>query len=139
MPKDVDKKLLKEAEQRLKQKEHQQNEKRIFLSQQKPDAAAEPASKEQATLDNLQEILKTELDVSFAGFMHHAVIPFHISEDVMLRRHIDKLIKCVKAGLSVSQLYPPNRHKVGDGLLTRFTTAFQKRLAPCLLQTITQG
>ena len=59
---DVKEKLMKEAEETLKQKEHQQNKKRIFLSQQNPDAAAEPAPKKQATLDNLQEILKTELD-----------------------------------------------------------------------------
>ena len=66
MPKDVKEKLLKEAEQKLKQKEHQQNKKRIFLSQQNPDAAAEPAPKKQATLDNLQEILKTDLDSIFS-------------------------------------------------------------------------
>ena len=33
VPKDVKEKLLKEAEEKLKQKEHQQNKKRIFLSQ----------------------------------------------------------------------------------------------------------
>ena len=99
MPKDVKEKLLKEAEEKLKRREHHLNKKMVFLSHQNPDAAAEPAPKKQATLDNLQEILKTELDVSFAEFMYHAGIPFHISEDVMLRRYIDKLIKCVKAGL----------------------------------------
>ena len=88
VPKDVSKKLLKEAEEKLKQKEHQQHKKRFFLSQQNPDAAAEPALKKQATLDNLQEVLKTELDVSFAEFMYQAGIPFHISQDVMLRCYI---------------------------------------------------
>ena len=34
VPKDVKEKLLKEAEEKLKQKEHQQNKKRIFMSQQ---------------------------------------------------------------------------------------------------------
>ena len=130
VPKDVEEKLLKEAEEKLKQREHQQNKKRTFLSQRKPDAAAEPAPKKQATLDNLQEILKTELDVSFAEFMYHAGIPFHISEDVMLRRYIDKLIKFVKAGLPVSQLYPPNRHKVGDGLLDTVYDNISKDIGP---------
>ena len=130
VPMDVKEKLLKEAEEKLKQKEHQQNKKRIFLSQQNPDAAAEPAPKKQATLDNLQEILKTELDVSFAEFMYHAGIPFHISEDVMLRRYIDKLLKCVKAGLPGSQLYPPNRHKLADGLLDIVYNNISKEIGP---------
>ena len=130
VPKDVKEKLLKEAEEKLKQKEHQQNKKRIFLSQQNPDAAAEPSPKKQATLDNLQGILKTELDVFFAEFMYHAGIPFHISEDVMLRRYIDKLIKCVKAGLPGSQLYPPNRHKLADGLLDTVYDNISKDIGP---------
>ena len=86
MPKDVKEKLLKEAEEKLKQKEHQQHKKRIFLSQQKPGAGAELAPKKQATLESMQDILKTELDVSFAEFMFHAGVPFCISDDVMLRR-----------------------------------------------------
>ena len=130
VPKDVKETLLKKAEEKLKQKEHQQNKKRIFLSQQNPDAAAEPSPKKQATLDNLQEILKSELDVSFAEFMYHAGIPFHISEDVMLRRYIDKLIQCVRAGLPVSQLYPPNRHKVADGLLNTVYDNISKEIGP---------
>ena len=130
VPKDVKEKLLKEAEEKLKQKEHQQNKKRIFLSQQNPDAAAEPSPKKQATLDNLQEILKTELDVSFAEFMYHAGIPFHISDDVMLRRYIDKLIKCLKAGLPGSQLYPPNRQKLADGLLDTVYDNISKDIGP---------
>ena len=130
VPKDVKEKLLKEAEEKLKHKEHQQNKKRIFLSQQNPDAAAEPALKKQATLDNLQEILKTELDVSFAEFMYHAGIPFHISEDVMLRRYIDKQIKYVKAGLPGSQLYPPNRQKLADGLLDTVYDNISKEIGP---------
>ena len=130
MPKDVKEKLLKEAEEKLKRREHQQNKKRIFLSHQNPDAAAEPAPKKQATLDNLQEILKTELDVSFAEVMYHAGIPFHISEDVMLRRYIDKLIKCVKAGLPGSQLYLPKRHKLADGLLDTVYDNISKKFGP---------
>ena len=130
VPKDVKEKLLKEAEEKLKQKEHQQNKKRIFLSQQNPDATAEPAPKKQATLDNLQEILKTELDVSLAEFMYHAGIPFRISEDVMLRCYIDKLIKCVKAGLPGSQLYPPNRHKIADGLLATVYNNVSDKIGP---------
>ena len=130
VPKDVKENLLKEAEEKLKQKQHQQNKKRIFLSKQNPDASAEPAPKKQATLDNLQEILKTELDVSFAEFMYHAGIPFYISEDVMLRCYIDKLIKCVKACLPGSQLYPPNRHKVADGLLDTIYDNISKEIGP---------
>ena len=78
----------------------------------------------------MQDILKTELDVSFAEFMYHAGIPFHISEDVMLRRYIDKLIKCVKAGLPGSQLYPPNRHKLADGLLDTVYDNISKEIGP---------
>ena len=130
MPKDVKEKLLKEAEEKLKQKEHQQNKEWIFLSQQNTDAAAQPAAKKQATLDNLQEILKTDLDTFFAGFMYHAGIPFHTSKDVMLRRYIEKLIKCVKAGLPGSQLYPPNRQKLADGLLDAVCDKISKDLGP---------
>ena len=62
--------------------------------------------------------------------MYHAGIPFRISEDVMLRRSIDKLIKCVKAGLPISQLYPPNRHKVGDGLLVTVSDNISEEIGP---------
>ena len=117
LPKAVKKKLMKEAEEKLKQKELQQNKKAIFLSQQKPGAAAEPRPKKQATLDSMQDTLKTELYVPFAEFMFHAGVPFHISDDVMLRRYIDKLINCVKADLPHSQLYPSTRHKFADSLL----------------------
>ena len=92
VPKAVKGKLLKEAEEKLKQREHQQNKKKNFLSQQKPHAAAEPAPRKQATLDSMQDILKTELDVSFADFTFKAGVPFYISDDVMLRRYIDKLM-----------------------------------------------
>ena len=40
LPKDVKKEPLKEAEEKLKQEEHQRNKKGIFLCQKKPDAAA---------------------------------------------------------------------------------------------------
>ena len=102
----------------------------IFLSQQNPDAAADSAPKKQAKLDNLQEVLKTELDVPFAEFMYHAGIPFLTSEDVMLRRYFEKLINCVKAGLPVSQLYPPSRHKVADGLLDTVYDNSSKEIGP---------
>ena len=52
VPKDVKEKLLKEAEEKVKQNDHQQNKKGIFRSQQKPDEPAEPAPKEQATSDS---------------------------------------------------------------------------------------
>ena len=129
VPKDVKNKLLKEAEEKLKRNEQQQNKKRIFLSQQKSDEPAESAPKKQATLDALQDILKTELDVSFAEFMYHAGFQFHISDGVMLR-HIDKLIKCVKAGLPHAQLYPPNRHKLADGFLDKVYNKISEEIAP---------
>ena len=132
MPKDVKEKVLKEAEEKLKQKEHQQNKKRTFLSQQKPDAAAEPVPKKQATLDSMQDILKTELDVSFVEFMYHAGVSFHIADDVILRRYIDKMINCVKAGLPNSQLYPPNKHKLVDGLLDKVYAKISEDIAPFL-------
>ena len=119
MPKDGKKKLLVEAEEGLKQKEHQQTKKRIFLRQQRRDAAAEPAPQKQSTLDSMQDIFKTELHVSLAELMFQAGVPFHIADDVMLCRYIDKLINCVKAGLAHSQLYPPNRHRLVDGLLDK--------------------
>ena len=130
VPKDVKEKLLKEAEEKLKQTENQQNKKRIFLSQQEPDAAAEPAPKKQGTLHCMQDILKTELDVCFAEFMFHTGIPFHIADDVMLRRYIDELINCVKAGLAHSQLCPPNRHKLADGLLDKVYAEISEGIAP---------
>ena len=130
VPKEMKEKLLKEAEERLKQREHHKNKKWIFLSQQKPDAAAEPAPKEQATLESMQDILKTGLDVSFAEFKSHAGVPFHISDDMMLRRHIDKLINCPKACLARSQLYPANRHRVADGLFDKVYAKTSQEIAP---------
>ena len=130
VPKDVEEKLLKEAEEKLKQKEHEQNKKRIFLSGQRTDAAAEPAPKKQATLDSMKDILNTEMDVSFAEFMFHPGVPFYISDDVMLRRYIDKLINCVKASVPDSQLYPRNRHKPADGLLDKVYAKFSEEIAP---------
>ena len=130
VPRDVEVKLLKKAEEKLKQREHQQNKNRIFLSKQKPDAAAEPVPKKQATSDSMQDILKTELDVSFAEFMFHAGVPFRIAEDVMLRLYVDKLINCVKADLAHSQLYSPNRHKLVDGLLEKLYAKISEEIPP---------
>ena len=121
---------LKEAEEKLKQKNHQQNKTRIFLSQQKPDAAAESAPRKQATLDSMQDIWNTELDVSLAEFMFHAGVAFHIADDVMLRCYIDKLINCEKAGLRHFPLYPPNRHKLADGLLDKVYATISEEIAP---------
>ena len=130
VPKDVKEKLPKEVEEKLKQKEHQQNKKRIFLSHKESDEPTEPAPKKQATLDSRQDILENELDVCFAEFMYHAGVPFQISDDVMLRRYIHKLIKCVKAGLPHAQLYPPNRHKHVDALLDKVHTKISEETAP---------
>ena len=130
MPKDVKDKLLKEAEEKLKQKEDQQNKKKIILSQPKRDAAAERAPKKQATLDARQDILKTELDISLVELMSNAGVPFHISDDVTLRRCIDNPIDCVKARLPHSQLYPPNRHKLTDGLLDKVYAKVSEEIVP---------
>ena len=130
MPKHVKEKLLKEAEEKLKQEEHQPNKKRISVRQQEPDDAAEPAPKKQATLDSMQDILKTELDVSFAEFMFHAGAPFHIAGDVMLRRYTHKLINRVKAGVAHSLLYPPSRHKLAVGLMDKVYARVSQEIAP---------
>ena len=76
----------KEAGERLKQREQKRNKKRIFLSKQNPHKLAGRAPKKQAPLDSLQD--KTASDVCFAEVLYHARVPFHISEDVMLRRYV---------------------------------------------------
>ena len=78
----------------------------------------------------MQDSLKTKLHVFFAETMFHAGVPYYISDNVMLRRYIDKLINCVKAGLQHSQLYHPNRHKLADGLLDKVYTSISEEIAP---------
>ena len=78
----------------------------------------------------MQDILNNELDAFLAEFMFHAGVPSHIAEDVMLHRYIGKQINCVKAGLAHSQLYPPNRHKLADGLLDKVYSKISEEIAP---------
>ena len=129
MPKDLKQKLLKEAKEKLKQREREPNKKRIFLSHQKPDELTEQAPTKQATFESLQDIFKTELDTSFAEIMYHGGVPLHIFEDVMLRRYIDKLIKCIKPGLPHAQVYLRNRHKLADGLLDKMNNKTSQEIA----------
>ena len=48
----------------------------FFEPKKKLDAAAEPAPKKQATLDSMQDILKTGFNVSFAEFPPTLVFHF---------------------------------------------------------------
>ena len=117
VPQEIPKAVLQESEENTKKKLHrlQSQEKLKELKEKKRAAEGLPdgalAAKQPEIVD-MQGRLKEELHLAFAEFAFHSGIPFHITEDVMLRKWLDKLVACVLAGLR--SVYPPERHILPD-------------------------
>ena len=117
VPKEINKAVLRELEEKTKKKLHrlQSQEKLKELNEKRRAAEALPdgaSAAKQPKIVDMQKRLKEELHLAFAEFAFHSGILFHITEDVMLRKWLDKLVACVLAGLR--SVYRPERPILSD-------------------------
>ena len=98
VPEDIKKAVLQELAENTKKKLHrlQSQEKLKEVNETKRAAESLPdgaSAAKQPKIVDMQKRLKEELDLAFAEFAFHSGIPFHITEDVMLRKWLDKLVE----------------------------------------------
>ena len=117
VPEEIKQAMLRELEENTKKKLHrlQSQEKLKELNEKKHAAEGLPdgaSAAKQPKIVDMQKRLKEDLDLAFAEFAFHSGIPFHITEDVMLRKWLEKVVACVLAGLR--SVYPPELHILLD-------------------------